>query len=336
MNKKIIFSVQDINIGDGIKNNIEKILKEKFNNVIYIKDEFNKKDKEIKYKVFREIVKKADEQSYFKKLFRNFENKIKINEAEKYHNIDYFLIISGGKFSKLFCKILRKNNPNIKIILFLWDKLEYSYWKDKLENFDYIFSYDRIEALKNNFIFRPTFFIDECLNNIPLRKEYDLYYIGALKEEKRYNYLIKLKNYLNEKQIKTFFKLYAGKKSIRKLPKNYDKDLIINERINYEKNIEILKESKVVLDIKFKDQNGLSLRIYEALATNTKVITDSIDVKNYDFYNENNIKIINKIEDIEKISLDFFKSPFVQIDEKLKARYSVKGFIDDIFASIGK
>lgn len=65
MNKKsILFSVQDIEIGEDIKNNIEKILKKKFKEVIYIKDEFNYKDKELKYKIFREIVKKL-----MKKIF---------------------------------------------------------------------------------------------------------------------------------------------------------------------------------------------------------------------------------------------------------------------------
>ena len=335
--KTVLFSVQDINIGDSIKLNIEKVLKEKFEKVIYIKDEFNGQDKTIKYKFFREILKKINEKNFFKKKFRKYENILKLKEADKYQKIDYFFVISGGKFSKVFIERLKEKNPKIKTILFLWDKLEYSYWEDKIINFDYIFSYDRIEALKNNFIFRPTFFIDKCLENIPKKKKYNLYYIGALKEEKRYMFLTQLKKYFENKKLKNCIKLYAGRKTIKKLKKsknNYDKELIISKRISYEENLEILKQSNVVLDIKYKDQNGLSLRIYEALATETKVITDSKDIVNYDFYNENNIKIIENISDIEKLELDFFKLPVEKINENIKEYYSVKGFIEDIFSKL--
>ena len=332
--KTVLFSVQNIDIGDGIKLNIEKVLKEKFGNVIYIKDEFDGQDKTIKYKFFREFLKKVDEKNFLKRKFREYENILKIKEAEKYEKIDYFFVVSGGKFSEIFIKKLREKNPKLKAILFLWDKLEYSYWEDKVKNFDYVFSYDRVEALKNNFIFRPTFFIDKCLENVPEKKLYNLYYIGALKEDKRYVFLTQLKEYLKSKNLKNYIKLYAGRKTIKKLGNDYDKELIITKRITYEENIEILKQSNVVLDIKYKDQNGLSLRIYEALATNTKIITDTKDVKNYDFYNENNIKIINEITDVEEIELDFFVSPVEKIDENIKKYYSVNGFIEDIFSKL--
>lgn len=336
--KTVLFSVQDINIGNSIKLNIEKVLKEKFEQVIYIKDEFNGQDKTIKYKFFREILKKVSEKNIFKKKFRRYEDILKLKEVNKYQKIDYFFVISGGKFSKIFIEKLKEKNPKIKTILFLWDKLEYSYWKDKVMNFDYIFSYDRIEALRNDFIFRPTFFIDKCLENIPEKKTYNLYYIGALKEEKRYIFLTQLKKYFEDKKLKNYIKLYAGRKTIKKLKKdknNYDEELIISERISYEENLEILKQSNVVLDIKYKDQNGLSLRIYEALATDTKVITDSKDIKNYDFYNENNIKIIEEISDIEKLELDFFKLPVKKVNKNIKEYYSVNGFIEDIFSKLG-
>ncbi|WP_027128197.1 hypothetical protein [Fusobacterium perfoetens] len=220
------------------------------------------------------------------------------------------------------------------MILFLWDKLEYSYWENKVKYFDYIFSYDRIEAKKNNFIFRPTFFINECLNNLPKEKEYSLCYVGALRDKKRYEYIKNLKNYLERNNLKFFLKLYVDKNTEKYLPKNYDKNLIINKRISYLENIDILKKSKVVLDMKYQNQNGLTLRVYEVLATNTKIITDNEDIKNYDFYNKNNIKIIKNIDDIENIPVEFFKIPAIEIDKKIKDRYSVKGFIDEIFKKV--
>ena len=183
-------------------------------------------------------------------------------------------------------------------------------------------------------MFRPTFFINKCLENIPQEKEYALSYVGALRDRKRYEYIKYLKEYLIKKGLKVFFKLYVDKNMKKNLPENYDKDLIITKRISYLENLEILKKSKVVLDIKYKEQNGLTLRAYESLATGTKLITDNEDIRNYDFYDENNIKVIQMIEDIEKIPLDFFKTSVEKIDDKIKEKYTVKGFLNEIFETI--
>lgn len=331
--KKILFSVQDIKIGDSIKRNIERSLKKRFQDVVFIEDEFLGK-KSIKYKLYREIVKKFNEKNYFKKKFRKYEESIKIKNMSNFKGIDLFFLISGGEFSEVALETLKNNNSKMKIVLFLWDNLEYSYWKNKVKYFDFIFSYDRVDAQKNNFIFRPTFFIDECLENVPQEKEYVLSYVGALRDRKRYEYIKHLKEYLIENGLKVFFKLYVDKNMKKNLPENYDKDLIITERISYLENLEILKKSKVVLDIKYKEQNGLTLRAYESLATGTKLITDNEDIRNYDFYNENNIKIIQMIDDIEKIPLDFFKTSVEKIDDKIKERYTVKGFLNEIFNKI--
>lgn len=95
-----------------------------------------------------------------------------------------------------------------------------------------------------------------------------------------------------------------------------------------------MKNSKVVLDISYKNQLGLTLRCFEALATETKIITDNLDIKNYDFYNPNNIFCIENIGEIENIPDSFFESEYQKIDEDIVNRYSVRGFLKEIFSYI--
>lgn len=268
--------------------------------------------------------------------FIKYKKKAQIEGIKKYGRVDYILFISGVSYSKDFLKLLKEVNPKAKMILFLWDKLEYSAFKGKEECFDYIFSYDRIDSLENNFIFRPTFYIDKCSEKIPSDKKYNFYYIGVLRDEKRYHYIKWLKNYLESKNLKIFFKLLLWEEHKKYLPEKYDKNLVITESIPYNKNIEILKNSKVVLDLKYKKQRGLTLRCYEALATETKIITDNEDIVKYDFYNENNIKVIKNIEDVKNIPLEFFKTPIQKIDPKIKERYSIRGFLKEIFEEVEK
>lgn len=334
MIKNNILLSQDLSVSEEYLKEILEELKKNFNKVYILDNELDNQNKNISYKIFREFTNKMSNKNFFKRLFFNYRLNLINGVLEKYRKIDYFFVIGNTEFSIYFLKNLKEINPNIKFILFLWDKLEYSHWKSKTEYFDYIFSYDRVDAQKNNFMFRPTFFINKCLENIPQEKEYALSYVGALRDRKRYEYIKYLKEYLIENGLKVFFKLYVDKNMKKNLPENYDKDLIITERISYLENLEILKKSKVVLDIKYKEQNGLTLRTYEALAAEIKLITDNEDIRNYDFYNEDNIKVINNINDIEKISLDFFKTTAERIDGKIKERYTVKGFLNEIFNKI--
>lgn len=332
--KKVLFSVQTHNLlGNDIKNNIKFILENEAGVSKEIKGEFNGEDKKIFYKILNSINKRTNIK-ILKNIFKNYEEKSKIKGIKKYGEIDYILFISGNSYSKEFLKLLKKVNPKSKMILFLWDKLEYSLFKGKQQYFDFIFSYDRIDSIENNFIFRPTFYIDKCLENIPLEKKYDFYYIGVLRDNKRYQYIEWLKKYLELSNLKIFFKLYIGEEYKRYLPLEYEKELVIREGISYDENIKILKNSRVVLDLKYKKQRGLTLRCYEAIATETKIITDNEDIVNYDFYNKNNIKIIKSIEDVKKIPLEFFKTPAEKIDKKIKEKYSIKGFLKEIFDKV--
>lgn len=334
--KKVLFSIQEhFLLKDDIKNNVLNVLKSEAEECIFISDKFRNRCQQRFYKLFNSVNKRIKTER-FQNFYTNCKEKAQINEIKKYRGegADYILFISGCFYSKNILKFLKEANPNAKMILFLYDKLKYSSFEGKVDCFDFVFSYDRQDALENNFIFRPTFYVDKCLENIPSEKKYNFYYIGVLRDKKRYQYVKWLKDYLELNNLKVFFKLFVRKEDKKYLPKNYDKDLIITEVIPYNKNIEILKNSKVVLDLKYKDQKGLTLRCYEAIAAGTKIITDNEDIVNYDFYNENNIKIIKNIEDVKNIPLEFFRTSVEKIDKKIKERYSIKGFLNEIFETV--
>ena len=334
MKNKFFLISQDLNIGVEYLNSLEEELSKRVGKLFILKNELDGGNKKQPYKIFYKIARKLSNECLLKKYFFKYREK-KIKEViAKYKKIDYFLILGNVDFSNFFFEKFKVKFPDAKIVLYLWDKLEYTSWKEKLKYFNYIFSYDRIESKEKDFIFRPTFYVNECLNDIPENKKNDLYYIGGLREEKRYDYLNYLKKYLEKNKINVCFKLYIDKEKKKMLPQNYDKKIIIERKIPYKENIEILKNSNVVLDLKYKNQNGLTLRVYEAIGSGIKMITDNEDIINYDFYNENNIKVIQNISDIEKIDINFFKTPAEVIDEEIKEKYSVKGFLDEILKII--
>ena len=66
------------------------------------------------------------------------------------------------------------------------------------------------------------------------------------------------------------------------------------KRISHQEIPKIYNESKVLLDLVRENQDGLSFRIFEAMALKKKIITNNKTIVDYDFYNPNNILILKE------------------------------------------
>ena len=63
--------------------------------------------------------------------------------------------------------------------------------------------------------------------------------------------------------------------------------------IDYKNKLLEAKKAFCLIDLKLESHNGLSFRFYESLYFQKKLITNNKDVVNYDFYNSNNILIVD-------------------------------------------
>lgn len=330
-NKNILFSVDGI---IGYREEIEEVLKKKFKIVKYIDHYIPPREKRsIFFKILRELSKRFKSSfihKYFNSIVRDYYMKHILNFTEK---MDYFFVIAGREFSKEFIQDLKKKNPGIVCIIFLWDKLEYTTLRNSIEEFDYVFSFDPEDCKKYNFIFRPIF-------STKLEKEieysdrkYDFSYIAALRDKKRYEVVWKLYKWLSKKNKKFFIRLVNLDGN--NIKNKYDSSIVSEERISPTENLRIFRESRVILDVPFSNQNGLTIRAIQSLFLGVKIITTNQDIKNYDFYLENNIKVISEEKDIE-IEYTFFSEEYEEISEDIKQRYSVEGFINFVMNTIQK
>ena len=156
LREKTFLLSQDIGIGNKFL--IEEKLKERVKKVFTLKDELDDLRKGILYKIFKEITNKLSEENILKKFYFKYRKSLVKKNIEKYKEIDYFIIMGNVEFSDYFFEEFIKKFPEVKIILFLWDKLEYSHWLGRLQYFYKVFSYDRIDSIKNNFIFKTNLF----------------------------------------------------------------------------------------------------------------------------------------------------------------------------------
>lgn len=59
-----------------------------------------------------------------------------------------------------------------------------------------------------------------------------------------------------------------------------------------------------------------------------KLITTNFNIKEYDFYNENNILVIDS--ENPKINLAFFEKPYEEIPTEILKKYIINGWIENM------
>ena len=254
----------------------------------------------------------------------NWTNKL-ISEIESYR-FDVMLCLENMAFKKSFIDYLRSRNPKIKIFLFLWDTFRTQqprYW-DYLPKFDYVFSFDRDDAKKYGLMYYPDFYIDKEFSYSELK--YDISFIGTMYESSTF-YRAELLHHINtfcqEHHLKTFFylrynkvveqrKMFVKQIFLNLLSRKYDLEVekylddgfLHTGSIPLEEVDRIFNESKVILDLNHKKRQGMTINCITALAKGKKLITTNKRIKEEDFYNPDNIYIID--DENPKMDIDFF------------------------------
>lgn len=285
---------------------------------------------------------------WYKFLIRLNKRLVKSRIEKYYKNIilktklidyDYVFIIKGEVITPKIIKDLKEHQKDAKYILYLWDSIKHRQSTKKLfPFFDKILSFDLNDTKKYPYLhFRPLFFLDTYAQ-IPLPKnkqKNDLVFIGTAHPD-RYPVLMKVHNYCKSNNLKTYFFIYLQdwrvfyvwkifSKSFRKAKKN-DFEF---ESINKEEIKSIIKNTTCVLDVEKSIQSGLTMRSLEVLGARRKLITTNNTIKSYDFYNENNICIIERENPV--ISKEFIRNDYQEIDLEIYKKYSLEYWLKEVF-----
>lgn len=260
----------------------------------------------------------------------------KIIKENKDEDFDFILVLRGEAFTKQAVNLLKKTYKHATIILYLWDILKSTNLQEVIPFFDKALSFDPEDVNNNvNLIFRPTFFMPVYRNIIKKeRPKNDIVFIGTL-HSNRYQLLNLLKVYMENHKITYFFYLYVPSKIVLIKNKFIDKNKVKKEDVHFtpislNETLNLIADSKCILDLNFTGQKSLSMRAFEAMASKTKYITTNSEITKYDFYNPNNILVID-INNIN-IPLKFLNSPFEDIPSHIMEKYSVEQLVNDLFS----
>ncbi len=270
----------------------------------------------------------------YKKIFkkdRTHKGKIKTLLTEKYHlqqlselqsKNDFALIIRPDLYSK---KVVQKiKNITNYTVAYQWDGIDrYPEVKNYIDLFDKFYVFDVKDSLHNNSVIPITNFYFDDLIQGNQSYEYDVYFVGTYMKN-RIELVNKLANYFVAKNLKT--KILLSFKNTNHY--QFENISFIEKPLNFKENIETLIKSKIILDFKNDIHYGLSIRTFESIGYQKKLISNNPLVKYFDFYHPENMYVI---EDEHFTGLqEFLAIPYQDLPIEIVEKYSFTNWLKNV------
>ncbi|MDB5288264.1 MAG: hypothetical protein JWR05_3213 [Mucilaginibacter sp.] len=270
------------------------------------------------------------------KVIDYFKSHLENNRDRK---VDYLIAIIPEGFSKEIIQYYKTQLKDTIFILYMWDSIDNRpYIIETLGFYERALTFDKNNADKYGLEFRPLFYT-KSYKEIGLRKEnckyfkYDLSFIGTAHSD-RYSVIKKFVHGSNNK-LKTFFFFYLQNPILivyywiidPMFRKVKIKDISFIS-LPQKEVLSVIENSFCIVDINHPKQSGLTIRTIEVLGAKRKLVTTNRDILDYDFYDSENILLIDRNNPI--FDGAFFEKPYKEINKEIYNKYSLSQWIDDV------
>ena len=262
-----------------------------------------------------------------------FKKKLNLVNQNKIHKV---LIIRGRYLSKDLLEYIFNKIEVDKKTMYQWDSSKnLPLLEQQIDLFDNVYTFDKNDAINFKLKYQPLF-IRESVINTKLEKsvDYDISFICSLHSDR--GSLVKNLLNLNKSLFKVnFVSLYMPfltfiyrKATGSKVTNNLSIKDISFQQVDISKCLNIFNKSKVILDINQPNQTGLSLRVFEAIGLQKKLITTNKEIKNHNFYNKNNFYVLDRSD--LRIDSQFPELDFVKLDDHIYDEYTLESWIKKV------
>jgi len=272
---------------------------------------------------------------YFEKLLHTLEGK----------TYDIILIVNNKVLTESFLDQLHKENPNGYFIFYTWDSIKfYPNTVNILSYFDIAYSFDQHDTKSiHGLNHLPTFYTNvykEIGHNTNHEKDsdftYDLLSVGTA-HPNRYIIIKKLIPFMASKELNFNSIMFIepirfvyNKLFVRDFKQAKLGDFKF-KKVSEDEMISLFTHSKAIFDVPYVGQNGLTLRTLEALGAQRKLITYNKSVMEYDFYNENNVLVLN--DKNWSMIPDFLKKTYIELDQNIYDKYSIQAWVRKLLST---
>lgn len=255
---------------------------------------------------------------------------------------DILFVIDGQGLHPILFEMLKKRNPEIKCMNYLFDTTYGVYhFENFFHYFDMVYTFDRAESERYGINLLPIYWVSPAADDNST-EEYDMFGFGAYNAT-RYDVFTQLNSYCQRRQMKVYVKLfekrvrnerlYQLKCVVRKvlglpahLPlSHYHSDIITHETIAPQDFRKYIFNSRITIDTHPGHQDGLTARFMWALGAGKKIITTNVSVSKYDFYTPQQIYILNEGVDLEH-NTDFDSFVASDIELPMAIRQKIENY----------
>lgn len=259
----------------------------------------------------------------FKKIWGEPLKKISWDE-----NIQHIFIIPHAvlNFLNIDFMLNQKKRYDVKYCLIILDYWDSSFCDRarafvKQNVFDIVYTFDPVDAKKYGFIFYDTpysILLKDYKNGVTK----DMYFLGNAKN--RLSILHEIYLAAKRNSVDTQMRITGVSEKL------FDTDIIYNQHIDYIDSLSEMASANCILEVMNDGQSGATLRYYESVCYNKKLLTNNKNVVKLPFYNPDYIQVFEKPEDID---WEWVKE-HTSVDYHYDGRFSPVKILDSIISKL--
>lgn len=261
---------------------------------------------------------------------------------ERYYNniyqalderIDYLIVINPECITPAILKKLKRKCNHV--VIYMWDSFKNKPQALKLLPFaDSFYSFDSQDAKQYNLKFKALFYStaysaenNSCVDTSTL----DVSFIGTV-HSSRYEKVKKITDGFNAFSYfycPSHFVFFYKKYFTREIS-NVSLNDVSFTPLNESEVVSVVMKSKCILDIAHPMQQGLTMRTIETIGARKKIITTNKKIIDYDFYEKDNVLIIDR--DLSKSQIEqFIHKDYKLLDASIYQKYSINNWVKEFF-----
>lgn len=211
---------------------------------------------------------------------------------------------------------IKSINPKIRLIFWYWNPVFRGISPDNVPGeLCEKWAFDENDCSSFDMKHNTQFYLDNI--KLPQNKiKYDVVFVGL--DKGRRLVIQDLENKMIDNGLDVYFYVVDNDASKRGYKGSFP-------AISYNDYLNLVSQSKAILDFVQEGQRGQTLRSLESLFFQKKLITNDVLIKTCDFYNPSNIFIIgtDKMECLKQ----FLSSPFEPVPAAISASYDINSWI---------
>lgn len=258
-------------------------------------------------------------------------------QLEELGQVDYdiVLVVNGQTVSARTLARLRSAYPRARFVLYMWDSIaNRAHVRKNLSFYDHVSTFDPQDAEQYGMQLRPLFCgrgFDAPAEPVPM--QYHISFVGTAHTD-RYAVIDRLRGTLPE-DIHAYWYLYLQAPWVLQVSRwtrpgmrHARMDDFQFKPLDKPTLHAVFAGSRAILDIEHPRQIGLTMRTFEALGAGKKLITTNAQARNYDFFSDSNVCVIDRHAPV--VPAAFLRTPFAPMPEAVRRRYTIEGWLDEL------